>query len=171
MTSWRIRSTIQCKSLISHEKYSFVLHVRAALIKEATNKNQDFQNALQSLDFFLMNLPNNKVKPTDDATQIAAKKYSQEVRRKYFMPIFFVGLFLLFTHYHIHTNVCVRSLSWTYVLWFGDFMSFIESSGGCQEEIKRLRSCQGSFPRSPKAPACEFVVCSFSILNIISVHA
>lgn len=75
------------------EKYSFVSHLRAALIKEANNKNQDFQNALQSLDFFLINLPNNKVKPTDDAAQIAAKKYSQEVCRKYFSWLFFVGLF------------------------------------------------------------------------------
>lgn len=101
-----MRATLQCKGLISDENYSFVLHTRAAIIKEATNKNQDFQNALQSLDFFLLNLPNNKVKPNDDATQMAAKKYSQEVCRKYLIPIFFVGLFLLFTHYHIQTNYC-----------------------------------------------------------------
>lgn len=107
-TFWRIRSALQCSPLISHEKCSFVLLIRAALIKEANNKNQDFQNALQSLDFFLVNLPNNKVKPNDDAAQIAAKKYSQEVCRKCFIPIFFVELFLLFTHSHIHTNFCVR---------------------------------------------------------------
>lgn len=118
MTSWRIRSTLQCKPLIGDEKYSLVLLIRAALIKEATNKNQDFQNALQSLDFFLLNLPNNKVKSTDDAAQIAAKKYSQEVKIFYTI-FFFVGLFLLFTNYHTHTNFCVRSPSWTYVLVWG----------------------------------------------------
>ncbi|XP_033826632.1 envoplakin [Periophthalmus magnuspinnatus] len=50
---------------------------RLALVQEATNKNQDFQNASQSLDFFLFNLPNNTVKPSDDAAQISAKQYSQ----------------------------------------------------------------------------------------------
>nr|XP_046271944.1 envoplakin-like [Scatophagus argus] len=54
------------------------LQERSALVKEATNKNQDFQNALQSLDFFLVNLPNNAVKPTDDVAQITAKQHSQE---------------------------------------------------------------------------------------------
>ncbi|KAL6103378.1 evpl [Pungitius sinensis] len=53
------------------------LQDRSALIKEATNKNQDFQNAAQSLDFFLVNLPNNAIKPTDDVAQITAKQNSQ----------------------------------------------------------------------------------------------
>ncbi|XP_077940723.1 envoplakin b [Gasterosteus aculeatus] len=53
------------------------LQDRSALIKEATNKNQDFQNAAQSLDFFLVNLPDNAIKPTDDVAQITAKQNSQ----------------------------------------------------------------------------------------------
>ncbi|TKS91521.1 Envoplakin 210 kDa cornified envelope precursor protein p210 [Collichthys lucidus] len=60
---------------------------RSALIKETTNKNQDFQNAVQSLDFFLVNLPNNAIKPTDDVMQITAKQNSQrkvtdDIRKK-----------------------------------------------------------------------------------------
>uniref|UniRef100_A0A3Q3IKI1 Uncharacterized protein n=1 Tax=Monopterus albus TaxID=43700 RepID=A0A3Q3IKI1_MONAL len=54
------------------------LQERSALIQNATNKNQDFQNAVQSADFFLVNLPNNAIKPTDDATQITAKQDSQK---------------------------------------------------------------------------------------------
>ncbi|TNN58548.1 Envoplakin [Liparis tanakae] len=54
------------------------LQDRSALMKEATNKNQDFQTAAQSLDFFLVNLPNNSVKPTDDVAQITAKQNAQK---------------------------------------------------------------------------------------------
>ncbi|GAA6215524.1 envoplakin-like [Lates japonicus] len=54
------------------------LQERSALIQEANNRNQDFQNAAQSLDFFLVNLPNNKIKPTDDVAQITAKENSQK---------------------------------------------------------------------------------------------
>ncbi|XP_049416599.1 envoplakin-like [Epinephelus fuscoguttatus] len=54
------------------------LQERSGLIKEAANKNQDFQNAVQSLDFFLVNLPDNKIKPTDDVAEIAAKQRSQK---------------------------------------------------------------------------------------------
>ncbi|XP_061567168.1 envoplakin-like [Cololabis saira] len=53
------------------------LQERSALVKQATNKTQDFQNATQSLDFFLLNVPNNTVKPTDDPAQITAKQRSQ----------------------------------------------------------------------------------------------
>uniref|UniRef100_UPI001CD8A17C envoplakin-like n=1 Tax=Solea senegalensis TaxID=28829 RepID=UPI001CD8A17C len=53
------------------------LQDRATLLQEANNKNQDFQNACQSLDFFLVNLPNNTIKPTDDVAQITAKQNSQ----------------------------------------------------------------------------------------------
>ncbi|XP_028310611.1 envoplakin [Gouania willdenowi] len=53
------------------------LQERLDLVKQATNKNQDFQNAAQSLDFFLLNLPNNKLKPTDNVTQIVDKQNSQ----------------------------------------------------------------------------------------------
>lgn len=52
---------------------------RSALVKEAANKNQDFENALQSVDFYLLNLPNNGVKPTDDVGQITSKLTSQRV--------------------------------------------------------------------------------------------
>ncbi|XP_059203216.1 envoplakin [Centropristis striata] len=51
---------------------------RSGLIKETSTKNQDFQNAVQSLDFFLVNLPNNKIKPTDDVAEIIAKQNSQK---------------------------------------------------------------------------------------------
>ncbi|XP_054464216.1 envoplakin [Anoplopoma fimbria] len=54
------------------------LQERSGLIQEASNKNQDFQNAAQSLDFFLVNLPNNAIKPTDDVPQITAKQNSQK---------------------------------------------------------------------------------------------
>ncbi|KAI3360147.1 hypothetical protein L3Q82_014464, partial [Scortum barcoo] len=54
------------------------LQERSVLIQEATSKNQDFQNAVQSLDFFLVNLPNNEIKPTDDVAQVTAKESSQK---------------------------------------------------------------------------------------------
>ncbi|XP_068606002.1 envoplakin [Brachionichthys hirsutus] len=54
------------------------LQKRSALIKDATNKNPDFQNALQSLDFFLVNLPDYSVKPSDDLSQVTAKQNSQK---------------------------------------------------------------------------------------------
>ncbi|KAF3846923.1 hypothetical protein F7725_004001 [Dissostichus mawsoni] len=53
------------------------LQERSALVKQSTNKNQDFQNAVQGLDFFLLNLPNNAIKPTDDVKQITTKQNSQ----------------------------------------------------------------------------------------------
>ncbi|XP_049601866.1 envoplakin [Syngnathus scovelli] len=46
---------------------------RSTLIQEASNKNQDFQNAAQSLDFFLVNLPNNTISPSDNVVEITAK--------------------------------------------------------------------------------------------------
>ncbi|XP_073350176.1 envoplakin-like [Pagrus major] len=54
-----------------------LLKERSALIKEATSKNENFQIALQSLDFFLVNLPNNAIRLTDDVEQIRAKQNSQ----------------------------------------------------------------------------------------------
>ncbi|KAJ0058417.1 hypothetical protein NL108_014138, partial [Boleophthalmus pectinirostris] len=72
------RQENQVKAL--RNRYSNVntqLSDRLGLVQEATNKIQDFQNASQSLDFFLINLPNNSVKPTDDSAQISAKQYSQ----------------------------------------------------------------------------------------------
>lgn len=60
-------------------KVFFIFCFRSALIQKANNQNQDFQNAVQSLDFFLVNLPTNKIKPTDDVAQITAKQNSQKV--------------------------------------------------------------------------------------------
>lgn len=66
----------------------FIFCFRIALIQEATNKNQDFQNAVQSVDFFLVNLPNNPIKPTDNVAQITAKQNSQKVRESIsYLPI------------------------------------------------------------------------------------
>ena len=49
------------------------------IIQEANNKNQAFQSAAQSLDFFLVNLPNNNILASDDAAQINSKHNSQKV--------------------------------------------------------------------------------------------
>ncbi|XP_034568149.1 envoplakin [Notolabrus celidotus] len=54
------------------------LQDRSALLKDATNKYQDFQNAAHSLDFFLVNLPDNKIKPSDSVAQITVKENSQK---------------------------------------------------------------------------------------------
>ncbi|KAM4530655.1 envoplakin-like [Odontesthes bonariensis] len=54
------------------------LQERSALLQQAANKTQDFQNSVQSLDFFLINLPNNTSKATDDVAQITAKQNSQK---------------------------------------------------------------------------------------------
>lgn len=54
---------------------------RTALIKEANNKDHDFQNAVQSLDLILLKLPNTPVKPTDNVAQINSKLASQRVSR------------------------------------------------------------------------------------------
>ncbi|XP_045899515.1 envoplakin isoform X2 [Micropterus dolomieu] len=54
------------------------LQEKVALTQEAINKKKDFENAVQSLDFFLVNLPNNTIKPTDDVAQITAKQNSQK---------------------------------------------------------------------------------------------
>lgn len=73
-------------SLVMKSVFFFVIIcLRSALIKVANNRNQDFQNALQSLDFFLVNLPNNAIKPTDDVAQITAKLNSQRVSRRMFL--------------------------------------------------------------------------------------
>uniref|UniRef100_A0A667WSU0 Envoplakin b n=1 Tax=Myripristis murdjan TaxID=586833 RepID=A0A667WSU0_9TELE len=63
------------------------LQDRSALIQEATNKNQGFESAVQSLNFFLVNLPNNKIKPTDGVAQITSKqnmqkKVMEDIKRK-----------------------------------------------------------------------------------------
>ncbi|XP_077412972.1 envoplakin-like [Vanacampus margaritifer] len=70
------------ESAVKHLKNRFTnvsnqLQDRSTLIQEASNKNQDFQNAAQSLDFFLVNLPNNTISPTDNVAEITAKHNSQ----------------------------------------------------------------------------------------------
>ncbi|XP_017272078.1 envoplakin [Kryptolebias marmoratus] len=50
---------------------------RLALLKKGSNKVKEFESAVQSLDFFLVNLPNNAVEPTDDLAEITAKEKSQ----------------------------------------------------------------------------------------------
>lgn len=69
-----------------------LLCCRSTLIQDATNKNQDFQNAAQSLDFFLVNLPNNKIKPTDDVAQITAKENSQKASGRISLQILFTSI-------------------------------------------------------------------------------
>ncbi|XP_007560353.1 envoplakin-like [Poecilia formosa] len=54
------------------------LQERVALLKKASNKNQEFNNVAQSLDFFLLNLPDNTVKPTDGVGEILTKENSQK---------------------------------------------------------------------------------------------
>ncbi|XP_019714056.1 envoplakin-like [Hippocampus comes] len=71
------------ESQVKHLKNRFTsvtnqLQDRSTLIQEASNKNQDFQNAAQSLDFFLVNLPNNSIGPRDNVAEITAKHNSQK---------------------------------------------------------------------------------------------
>lgn len=58
---------------------------RLALLKQGNNKVQEFESAVQSLDFFLVNLPNNSVKPTDGLAEIRAKEKSQRVNGFYYL--------------------------------------------------------------------------------------
>ncbi|XP_053493210.1 envoplakin a [Ictalurus furcatus] len=51
---------------------------RESLLQGASTKNNDFQNATQSLDTFLDNLPNNKVRPSDNLYEVQTKQASQE---------------------------------------------------------------------------------------------
>uniref|UniRef100_A0A3B5MJB8 Uncharacterized protein n=1 Tax=Xiphophorus couchianus TaxID=32473 RepID=A0A3B5MJB8_9TELE len=54
------------------------LQERVALLKQASNKNQEFNSVAKSLDFFLLNLPDNAVKPTDGVGEILTKENSQK---------------------------------------------------------------------------------------------
>ncbi|XP_038162234.1 envoplakin-like [Cyprinodon tularosa] len=54
------------------------LEERLALLKQASNKNQEFNTVGQSLDFFLLNLPDNTIKPTDGVREVMAKENSQK---------------------------------------------------------------------------------------------
>ncbi|XP_062853902.1 envoplakin a [Trichomycterus rosablanca] len=60
---------------------------KESLLQGAVTKNNDFQNANQSLNTFLDNLPNNKIRPSDDLAQVNAKQMSQvrvveDIKRK-----------------------------------------------------------------------------------------
>ncbi|KAK5619389.1 hypothetical protein CRENBAI_004552 [Crenichthys baileyi] len=54
------------------------LQERLTLLKQASYKNQEFNNVAQSLDFFLLNLPDNSIKPTDGLGEIKTKENSQK---------------------------------------------------------------------------------------------
>ncbi|KAJ7992766.1 hypothetical protein DPEC_G00282090 [Dallia pectoralis] len=54
------------------------LQDRISLTQEATSRNQDFQSSVQSLNFYLTNLPNNKIMPSDGLLQINSKLNSQK---------------------------------------------------------------------------------------------
>ncbi|KAF3846899.1 hypothetical protein F7725_003977 [Dissostichus mawsoni] len=61
------------------------LQERSALVKQSTNKNQDFQNAVQGLDFFLLNLPNNAINlQTCEANnnQTKLSKVVEDIKKK-----------------------------------------------------------------------------------------
>ncbi|XP_016108349.1 envoplakin [Sinocyclocheilus grahami] len=63
------------------------LQQRATLLQEAVNKNQEFNSAIQSLTAFLINMPNNEVRPGESVSQIYAKQNSQmraveDIKRK-----------------------------------------------------------------------------------------
>lgn len=53
--------------------------LREGLLQEAAGKNQEFQNTSKSLNFFLKNLPDNKISPNDDLSQVNSKQTSQKV--------------------------------------------------------------------------------------------
>ncbi|KAM4535188.1 envoplakin-like [Fundulus diaphanus] len=54
------------------------LQERLALLKKASNKNQEFNNVAQSLDFFLLNLPDHTIKPSDGLREIQTKENFQK---------------------------------------------------------------------------------------------
>lgn len=61
---------------------------RLALLQRAINRSRDFQNAVSSLDYALLNLPNNSANSTDGVAQIITKEKSQKVKRSH-KPVFF----------------------------------------------------------------------------------
>ncbi|CAB1344901.1 unnamed protein product [Coregonus sp. 'balchen'] len=54
------------------------LKEREGLLQEAAGKNQEFQNTSKSLNYFLKNLPDNKISPSDDLSQVNSKQTSQK---------------------------------------------------------------------------------------------
>lgn len=53
--------------------------LRERILQEAATKNQEFQSTSKSVNSFLENLPTNTIYSTDDLSQVATKKSSQEV--------------------------------------------------------------------------------------------
>ncbi|XP_065134317.1 envoplakin [Paramisgurnus dabryanus] len=53
------------------------LQLRTALLNEAANKDQEFEGAVHSLNAFLINMPNNKIRPGESVSQIHTKLKSQ----------------------------------------------------------------------------------------------
>uniref|UniRef100_A0A671L8R9 Uncharacterized protein n=1 Tax=Sinocyclocheilus anshuiensis TaxID=1608454 RepID=A0A671L8R9_9TELE len=75
------RQAAEVKNLQSrYANVSNQLNERERFLQEANTKHQDFQNVSQSLSSFLHNLPDNKINPTDDLSQVNAKQNSQKVR-------------------------------------------------------------------------------------------
>uniref|UniRef100_A0A8C1EQ72 Envoplakin a n=1 Tax=Cyprinus carpio carpio TaxID=630221 RepID=A0A8C1EQ72_CYPCA len=73
------RQAAEVKNLQSrYANVSNQLNERERFLQEANTKHQDFQNVSQSLSSFLHNLPDNKINPTDDLSQINAKQNSQK---------------------------------------------------------------------------------------------
>uniref|UniRef100_A0A4W5REK8 Envoplakin a n=1 Tax=Hucho hucho TaxID=62062 RepID=A0A4W5REK8_9TELE len=73
------RQGTQVKQL--QNRYSNInnqLKEREGLLQEAAGKNQEFQNTSKSLNFFLKNLPDNKISPSDDLSQVNSKQTSQK---------------------------------------------------------------------------------------------
>uniref|UniRef100_A0A3Q2QJ67 Envoplakin b n=1 Tax=Fundulus heteroclitus TaxID=8078 RepID=A0A3Q2QJ67_FUNHE len=66
------------------------LQDRLALLKKASNKNQEFNNVAQSLDFFLLNLPDHTIKPSDGLREIQTKENFQKVRSAFLSISFHV---------------------------------------------------------------------------------
>lgn len=53
---------------------------RETLLQEANTKNQAYQSTCKSMRAFLEKIPSDQIRSSDDLSQIAAKRSSQEVR-------------------------------------------------------------------------------------------
>ncbi|XP_018612700.1 envoplakin-like [Scleropages formosus] len=61
-----------------YDNIEFQLQTRDAVMKEAAKKHQTFESAIQSLNLFLNNLPNNEISPSDSLSQVNTKMNSQK---------------------------------------------------------------------------------------------
>ncbi|XP_019732075.1 envoplakin a [Hippocampus comes] len=64
-----------------HNRYANLdnqLKERENILQDAGAKNQEFQSSAKSLNFFLNNLPRNKINYSDDVSSVAAMQSSQE---------------------------------------------------------------------------------------------